>query len=155
MTDVKLTAPRIRVLRGDVESPEVIEVQCIHVDLVMWDRTAARLKWPAFNEAPMMWAGFIAWHAAKRTEMIPPDESYETWERTILEAVVLGQRNPGPYPAGSRSRLICELAVMSERVIPEPHWWDADDATLATVLMLLEDRAEEIDRETRRVKRRG
>jgi hypothetical protein len=43
---------------------------------------------------------------------------------------------------------------MSERVIPEPHWWDVDDATLATVLELLAERAEAQERETRALKRK-
>lgn len=103
MSDVKLTAPRIRVLRGDPASPEILELQTIHVDLVMWDRTAQRQKWPAAQDAPVMWAGFVAWHAAKRTEAIPADETYERWEKTILEAVAVGTEDadptqPGPEP---------------------------------------------------------
>jgi hypothetical protein len=33
--------------------------------------------------------------------------------------------------------LICELAHLYEIGIPPPHWWDADDATLATILLLV------------------
>ena len=45
--------------------------------------------------------------------------------------------------------------MASERIVPEPHWWEMDDATLATVLELLEERAERLEQEQRQLKRRG
>jgi hypothetical protein len=48
----------------------------------------------------------------------------------------------GPYPAGSRSRLIVELSVATH--LPFTELVELDDAVLATYLDVLRDLAEEM-----------
>src|SRR4029077_11117304 len=51
-------------------------------------------------------------------------------------------RRGGPYPAGSRHRLIVELAAMFDIGIPPPHWFDASDELVETVYQVALDYAE-------------
>ena len=85
MSDFKLTSPRLRAVRGDIESPEIIEVQTTHPDLVLWDTTRRKHGWGTFQEDMWKWLGFIAWAAARRTEAIPADLRFEEWEKSLLE----------------------------------------------------------------------
>jgi hypothetical protein len=41
------------------------------------------------------------------------------------------------FPKGSRSRLICEIAVATQTAPRE--WWEEETATLATVIAILEE----------------
>lgn len=82
MGDVKLTSPRVRVLR---EGHEPIEVQTDNRDLVLWEKTRVKHRWPAFNEAPIIWLTFISWAASRRTGAIPPEYKYELWESETLD----------------------------------------------------------------------
>jgi hypothetical protein len=85
MADYKLSSPRLRVLRGSLDAPEVIEVQTLNPDLILWDRTRMRHKWPEVKDAPIMWLTFLGWAACRREKRIPADLSYEEWEATTLD----------------------------------------------------------------------
>ena len=65
MGDVRLVAPRVRVIR---DGAEPLEIQTDNRDLVAYERTRLRRKpvWPAFNESPFQWLTFIGWSAARR-----------------------------------------------------------------------------------------
>ena len=78
---VKLSSPKIRVQFPDAE-PMV--VQTTNADLVLWDRTRSRHKWPTFEDAPFLWLTFISWAGARRTGAIALDLTYEAWERDVL-----------------------------------------------------------------------
>lgn len=84
MADYSITSPNLRVLRGSLDAPEVIEVQTLNPDLIAWDMTAARHKWPAIKDAPFKWLTFLAWHACRREGRIPRDLTYEEWEASTL-----------------------------------------------------------------------
>lgn len=77
MTDYKLTSPRVRIIRNGTGP---VEIQTTNADLVLWDRTRAKHKWPNFQDAPFLWLTFLSWAAARRTGEIPPDFAYEKWE---------------------------------------------------------------------------
>lgn len=84
MADFKLSSPRLRVYRGQLEAPEVLEVQTVNPDLIAWDMTRAKHHWPKTDEAPFKWLTFIAWHAARRTGAITTEDTYEAWELSTL-----------------------------------------------------------------------
>lgn len=84
MADFKLTSPRLRAVRGSLDAPEILEVQTLNPDLIAWDMTRAKHRWPKVEDAPFKWLTFIAWHAARREGAIPTDLSYEAWESTTL-----------------------------------------------------------------------
>jgi hypothetical protein len=46
-----------------------------------------------------------------------------------------------------------ELAHVYEIGVPPPWWWDAPDEVLATLLVLLGEQQERIDRQTRKHRR--
>jgi len=83
MGDVRLTTPRLNILREGHDPIE--ELQTTNADLVLWDRTRFRHKWPQVSEAPFLWLTFIGWAAARRTGAISQDHRYETWESEVLE----------------------------------------------------------------------
>lgn len=59
----KLVQQKITVqLANDQE----LEVLTANPDLVRWDVTRAKHGWPSMEDAPMLWATFVAWAAAKR-----------------------------------------------------------------------------------------
>jgi len=86
MGDVKLNSPRIAVKRDGYDD---VELQTTNADLVLWDRTRIKHKWPGFQEAPFLWLTFLSWAAARRTGAIPPDYTYEKWESETLDVTAL------------------------------------------------------------------
>lgn len=89
MADYKITSPRLQVLRGSLDAPEVIEVQTLNPDLIAFDMTRARHRWPEVKEAPFLWLTFISWHACRREGRIEPSLTYEEWAASTLNVANL------------------------------------------------------------------
>jgi hypothetical protein len=83
MGDVKLVSPRVVVIR---EGHENLEVQTDNRDMILWEKTRARHKWPKFDEAPIWWLTFLAWSAARRQGAIDAGYTWEKWESETLSA---------------------------------------------------------------------
>jgi hypothetical protein len=108
VADFKLTSPRLRIWRGSLDAPEVLEVQTLNPDLIAWDMTHAKHKWPELKDAPFKWLTFIGWHAARREGRIPADLTYEAWEASTLDVSNIDDEDedggeaipspPGPGP---------------------------------------------------------
>lgn len=104
MGDVRLVAPLVLVIR-DGEDP--LEVQTDNRDLVGWEQTRVRHKWPKFDEAPFKWLTFLSWSAARRNGSLN-GLTYEAWEASVLSVRDLTDRDaedelgrptpPGPEP---------------------------------------------------------
>src|SRR5690242_562772 len=62
-------------LAGREDEPLVVTTA--NPDLVRWDMTRSKHGWPAMEDAPMLWATFVAWAAAKRTGAY--DQSWDQW----------------------------------------------------------------------------
>lgn len=106
MGDVRLVAPRIRVIR---DGKEPLEVQSDNRDLVKWESTRVKHKWPKFDEAPFKWLTFLAWSAATRSGALESGVTYERWESEVLSVGDMSQDDttedeigtptpPGPEP---------------------------------------------------------
>lgn len=104
MGEIRLSTPRLRIRR---DGQDVLELQTTNADLVLWDRTAYRHKWPNPTAAPFLWLTFIGWAAARRTGAITPEHKYETWEAEVLEVDTVDDEeddeegtptDPGPEP---------------------------------------------------------
>lgn len=100
-TTPKLTSPLVVVVRDGADEP--LRIQTANPDLVLWDRTRARHKWPGFQDAPFLWLTFISWAAAKRQGLIDAATTYESWEATALDvsapdAATYTPTPPGPEP---------------------------------------------------------
>src|SRR5262245_54849357 len=104
MGEQKLTSPRVRVLR---DGHDPLEIQTTNADLVLWDRTRIKHKWPTFQDAPFLWLTFLSWAAARRTGAIEPGHTYEKWEAETLDVTALTDDDgdetgdptrPGPDP---------------------------------------------------------
>lgn len=98
MADYTLASPHLRVLRGSLEAPEVLELQCINPDLVAFDRVRFKHKWPGPQDAPFVFLTFVAWHAAHREGAIPADLNYEAWEATTLDVQNMGGEEEAAGP---------------------------------------------------------
>ena len=68
---------------------ELVEytVQTDNRDAIQWDVTRPRRSWPAFNEAPMLYMTFLAWHAMHRTG--ETKESLDEFMKRAVEVKVL------------------------------------------------------------------
>jgi len=104
MGEVRLNTPRCLIIR---DGHDDFEIQTTNPDLVLWDRTRYKHKWPPVTEAPILWTTFITWAAARRTGAIPPDYTYEKYESETLEVRILNADEddetgspilPGPAP---------------------------------------------------------
>src|SRR5262245_39934794 len=89
MTTPKLNAPRITaILDNGEDDPKPLEVQTTNADMVLWDRTRVKHRWPNMQDAPFLGMTFVAWAAARRTGLIAPDLTYEAWEAKVLDLSV-------------------------------------------------------------------
>lgn len=85
---MQLTSPLVRViLQSDLDGDEVGSrtLQTTNPDMILWERTRVKHKWPAFDEAPIMWLTFLAWAAARRTKAIPLTVTWEQWQADVLD----------------------------------------------------------------------
>jgi len=57
-----------------------LEVEVLNPDLVRWDMTAHKHKWPSMEEAPMLWATFVTWRAATRAGLTKA--TWDEWSNT-------------------------------------------------------------------------
>ena len=87
MSDRKgLTSPVIRVVPAeDADSPEPYDIQATSADLVAYDITAYKHKWPPMQSAPFLWLSFLGWHASRRTGRIPTSLTYEAFRDSVQE----------------------------------------------------------------------
>lgn len=97
MGDVKLTAPRVRVIRDGYDD---LVIQTDNRDLVLWDRTRVKHRWPAFSEAAFLWLTFLSWSAARRQGAIPTDYTFERWEAEVLEVGDINEDENDPDNVG-------------------------------------------------------
>jgi hypothetical protein len=86
-TDHRLPTPRFRIFMRDGQE---LYVQALNVDQLAWDRTAAKHGWPAAQVAPLTWATFVAWSAARREKLIDG----MTWEQFSESECIAVQTNP-------------------------------------------------------------
>lgn len=80
---VRLSSPLVRVRLTADDEP--IEIQTGNPDLIRWDETRAKHKWPKYDEAPFLWLTFISWSAARRQNLIGTDVTWEQWKTTTAE----------------------------------------------------------------------
>lgn len=68
----RLTAPAVRVLIEQDGTADFLEydVQTDNRDAVAWDMTRGKKSWPQMQDAPMLWATFVAWSALRRSSVI-------------------------------------------------------------------------------------
>lgn len=82
MVEMRLVAPRVRVIRAGADEPLVVQTD--NRDLVAYEKTRLRHKWPKFDESPFQWMTFISWSAARRAGTLDPSVTYEKWESEVL-----------------------------------------------------------------------
>lgn len=80
--DHKLTVPKLRVVMED-GFDEIVQTRM--VDLVAYDKEAARCKWPPGTDAPFLWSTYLAWHVMRRTAQT--DLSFTAFQEACVEAV--------------------------------------------------------------------
>lgn len=96
---VKMTSPHVRVTRKDGSQ---LELQTANPDLVLWDMTRNKHKWPKFDEAPFLWLTFLAWACARRTGEIEQTLTWETWLAETLDVSAIDDEDSD---AGRPTRL--------------------------------------------------
>lgn len=66
---------------------ESLDLTVTNPDLVRWDLTAHKHKWPGMEDAPMLWATFVTWRAAARAGLYAG--TWEDWSNTDCASVDL------------------------------------------------------------------
>jgi hypothetical protein len=84
MGDAKLSNPRVAVVLADGSQ---WEVQTLNMDMLRWERTASKHKWPEFRTIPVWWMTFLAWSAGQREGMIPQSVSWEVFSAELCVQV--------------------------------------------------------------------
>jgi hypothetical protein len=67
--------PRVHVIMADGAE---WDAQTLNPDLLAYERTATKHRWPTADKSPMNWLTFLAWRAGLREGHI---DSTVTWER--------------------------------------------------------------------------
>ena len=69
-----LKNPRIHVIMADGGE---WDVQTLNPDILKYEDTALKHKWPQMTEAPQKWTTFLGWRASIREGHIPQDLKWE------------------------------------------------------------------------------
>jgi hypothetical protein len=77
-----LTTPTLYVVPGEGDP---YTIQATNADLVAYDMTAYKHKWPPMTAAPFLWLSFLGWHASRRTGVIPQTMTYEGFRDSVQE----------------------------------------------------------------------
>ena len=93
MGQPKLNNPRVHVIMADGAE---WDAQSLNPDLLRYERTAGKHKWPTAQVQPVTWLTFMAWSAGQREGHIPPAM---TWEQFSLTECV-DVTNPDGKGAG-------------------------------------------------------
>ena len=75
----KLSNPRVHVIMVDGSE---WDAQTLNPDLMAYERTAVKHKWPTPADAPVSWLTFIAWSAGKREGHLPASMLWEQFSQT-------------------------------------------------------------------------
>lgn len=105
-TDHRLPTPRFRIYLQDGRE---LLVQAFNVDQLAWDRTAAKHGWPAAQDAPLTWATFVAWSAARREQLIDGMTWEDFSERECLAVqTIAGDPDAGEVGADPTLRVVAD-----------------------------------------------
>lgn len=92
----KLSNPRVHVIMVDGSE---WDAQTLNPDLMAYERTAVKHKWPTPAESPVSWLTFIAWSAGRREGLIPSTMLWEQFSQTECAEV---SNADGSETAGTR-----------------------------------------------------
>lgn len=84
---IKGQAATVTLLEGGQEVEHDIVIR--NPDMVRWDSTRATHKWPSMEEAPVMWATFVSWAAARRLALT--DATWDKWRDEVCLHVHMPQ----------------------------------------------------------------
>lgn len=85
MTDrPKLSNPRVHVVMMDGAE---WDAQTYNPDLLAYERTATKHKWPPANESPVQWMTFVAWKAGLREGHLAPGVTWEAFSADLCAEV--------------------------------------------------------------------
>jgi hypothetical protein len=77
------------------------EAQTLNPDILRYERTAAKYKWPGPTVSPVTWMTFVAWSAGLREGHLPEAVTWEIFAEQCLEVRSAGDdavRPTGPGP---------------------------------------------------------
>lgn len=94
-----LSIPRLRWTGADGAEHTV---QALNPDLLLFEDTAAKHRWPAASVAPFRWLTFLAWAASRRTKVIGTEVTWEVFAATTQQVASVDTTPPtaDPTPPG-------------------------------------------------------
>jgi len=72
----KIETPHVRITYADGRS---VTVKTDNPDMVFYDIERAKRKWPAGQDAPMLWINYLAYSKLRRTGEIDKALTFEDW----------------------------------------------------------------------------
>lgn len=77
----KIETPHVRIIYTDGRS---VTVKTDNPDMVFYDIERAKRKWPAGQDAPMLWINYLAYSKLRRTGEIDKGQTFEDWLLTTV-----------------------------------------------------------------------
>src|SRR4029450_13225758 len=81
---------------------DALVIQTETPDMLLWEKTRVRHRWPKFDESPVHWLTFLSWAAAKRLSLT--EETWGAWAdnvRSVASAEDEADDEQGkPFPEG-------------------------------------------------------
>ena len=87
----RMVAPKMAVVLDDDTE---YTIQTDNRDLVRFDITRGRMKWPTMNEAPMLWVTFLAWSCLHREGKLPGQNVEAELDRILAVDLLDEDGNP-------------------------------------------------------------
>lgn len=84
MGETKLSNPRVHVIMADGSE---WEAQTRNPDLLRYERTGIKHKWPTPSQSPIWWLTFISWSAGLREGRISSDITWEAFSTELCDQV--------------------------------------------------------------------
>lgn len=84
--------PRVHVVMVDGAE---WEAQTLNPDLLRYERTAVKYKWPGPSVSPVTWLTFMAWSAGQREGHLPASVTWEQFSRELCAEVTNPDKGDG------------------------------------------------------------
>ena len=84
MGESKLSNPLVHVIMADGTE---WDAQCLNMDLLKYERTAVKHKWPKPEDSPVWWLTFLAWSAGSRGGQLAAGTTWEAFSQELCAEV--------------------------------------------------------------------
>lgn len=99
MGAARLVTPLLEATMGD---GAVFNVQCLNIDLIMYERAAQKNRWPEESRNTFTWMTFLAWNVLTREKQIT--DTWEQFQSRCVQVTSVQPTQPGADAADPTGR---------------------------------------------------